>query len=394
MSLKTSPKKVVFYVQHLMGVGHVRRTVLLAQATQATGIDVTVVSGGFPNAILGNSGLNVVQLPPCKATDETFKDLQTENGSIADDVWRNKRRDMLIAAIDQIAPDMLLIEMFPFGRGMLAFELLPLLEHLTSLTRPPLIVSSVRDILVKKDPERQLRNVKRLNTYFDALLVHGDENFIKLDETFDHIGKLTPEIFYTGYVAPQHPFGTKSYTPSNEVIVSVGGGWAGIRTLRSALEARALSQNCGDHLWRLLVPPFVASEIKTELMANAPEGVIVEATRLDFLELMARATVSISLGGYNTLVDVLSTRTAAVIVPFVTDSETEQEHRTLALDKIGLVTHLDEKTLTPQSLADAVDKAAVSPPPKAPLDMNGAQTTAAWIRSKLVPLLREEALTG
>ena len=72
-------RRVFFYVQHLLGIGHLRRTATLARALDAAGLDVTVVSGGsaVPGLDIGNSRL--WQLPPVRAVDLFFKVLVDEN---------------------------------------------------------------------------------------------------------------------------------------------------------------------------------------------------------------------------------------------------------------------------------------------------------------------------
>ncbi|MDP1753535.1 MAG: glycosyl transferase, partial [Reyranella sp.] len=40
--------RVFFYVQHLLGIGHLRRAATLARTMAAGGFDVLLVSGGAP----------------------------------------------------------------------------------------------------------------------------------------------------------------------------------------------------------------------------------------------------------------------------------------------------------------------------------------------------------
>ena len=44
--------RAFIYVQHLLGIGHLKRAVILAQATVAAGLEVTLASGGLPVADL------------------------------------------------------------------------------------------------------------------------------------------------------------------------------------------------------------------------------------------------------------------------------------------------------------------------------------------------------
>ncbi|HUY14913.1 MAG TPA: hypothetical protein VMX16_14965 [Terriglobia bacterium] len=94
--------------------------------------------------------------------------------------------------------------MFPFGRKRFSFELLPLLQSARSCQPAALVVSSVRDVLVKKpDQAKHEDRVCRLvNDYYDLVLVHGDERLFGLEETFSRVPDLRCEIRYTGYVSP------------------------------------------------------------------------------------------------------------------------------------------------------------------------------------------------
>jgi predicted glycosyltransferase len=62
-------KRVLFYVQHLLGIGHLKRAATLARGLAADGLEVTLVSGGFPVPELDTGGARFVQLDPVRATD-------------------------------------------------------------------------------------------------------------------------------------------------------------------------------------------------------------------------------------------------------------------------------------------------------------------------------------
>ena len=70
-----------------------------------------------------------VQLPPCKAADSTFLALIDEHGRPVTESWKENRRARLLDVFDAVRPDVVMVEMFPFGRRALEFEILPLLER-------------------------------------------------------------------------------------------------------------------------------------------------------------------------------------------------------------------------------------------------------------------------
>ena len=117
------------------------------------------------------------------------------------------------------------------------------------------------------------------------------------------------------------------------------------------------------------------------LRARAPAGVIVERARPDFPSLVMDCALSISQGGYNTVMEVMNAGARAVVVPYAGGIETEQTLRATALEKRGAIHVVDEATLSPDTLAAAVESAMAAPAGNAAgLDTGGAERTAALIK--------------
>ena len=81
---------VLVYVQHLLGIGHLRRSLRISEALVREGLRVTLISGGEPNSSLAcTSAESIIQLPPVRALDAGFKMLVDELGRpINDEVER------------------------------------------------------------------------------------------------------------------------------------------------------------------------------------------------------------------------------------------------------------------------------------------------------------------
>ncbi len=372
--------RVMFYVQHLLGIGHVKRGAVVARAMIDAGLEVTMVLGGRPVAIADYGAASIIHLPSAIAKDETFRILLDENDAPIDDSWKEARKEKLFAAYHKIKPDVMLFELFPFGRRQFRFELLPLLEAVHGQAQRPRIVSSVRDVLVQKFKVKSNHEMIAMAAkYFDTILVHGDPSFITLDATFPLIESIAGRVRYTGYVADPGTGIEPTEDGRDEVIVSIGGGAMGEDLLRTALAARPLS-HLSDKVWRLLVGPNLGDTVLASLAAAAPAGVIVERARLDFPVLLRNCLLSISQGGYNTLMDTLQAGARTVIVPFAAAEESEQTFRTRHLVERGLVHMVETPDLSPERLAQAVDSAAASPAGVAEgIDFSGAETTAGII---------------
>jgi predicted glycosyltransferase len=375
--------RVLFHVQHLLGSGHLRRAAVIAAALARDGFDVALVSGGLPIPGLDCGGARLVQLPPARATDETFKTLVDAEGRPIDEAWRDARRDALLAWFAELRPDVIITELFPLGRRMLAFELIPLISAARQQDKRPLILASVRDVLAQKSDERKLYEmVERVRAWYDHVLVHGDPELLPLADSFPE-DRIADRVAYTGYVTNG---ATRTPPPGHgdgEVVVSVGGGAVGAPLLRAALAARLQSTE-GHRVWRLLVGANLPTSIRLELAAATSAGCIVEPARADFPGLLARCHVAVAQAGYNTVMDILNARARAVLVPFAGGQETEQSVRAAALARRGWAEVVAESALTPASLAAAVDRAAVMKRPEpGPLRCDGAAETVRLIRSWL-----------
>ena len=369
---------ILFYVQHLLGIGHVKRAVTLAHAMRDEGLEVVLVSGGEDVPVIDAGDVTFVQLPPVRAADKSFKVLLDEYGTPVDAAWRARRRDILLDLFQRTCPSVLVLELFPFGRRQLRFELIPLLDAARAARPRPAIVSSVRDILVEKaKPQRNDEMVALAKTYFDAVLVHGDAALIPFDATFPLAAELAGRLHYTGYVVDRAAVArATALAASGEVVVSAGGGAVSEDLLRCAVEARPLTA-LRDRTWRLLVGHNLPEARFEGLRADAPEGVIVERARPDFLSLLAASKLSISQGGYNTVTEILATGTRAVIVPYAGGEETEQTIRAGLLAERGLVRVVEERRLDPRRLAQAIADAEATTPPADPgVRLDGAEASA------------------
>lgn len=366
--------RLLLYVQSLLGVGHLARAALLARAFAAAGWEVDLVSGGMPVGEVSPGAARLIQLPPARSRDEAFSELVDEAGKAVDAAWRQARRERLLALFAERRRNVLILEMFPFGRRQMRFELLPLLAAARAADRPPLIVSSARDVVQsRRKPGRAAEALALLQEVFDLVLVHGDPRLVRFEESFPLAAELGARLRYTGYIAPpQVPRGRAGDPGWDEVVVSAGGGAVGAALLETALAARPLSK-LKARRWRLLAGRNLPQEALAALAAQAPPDVVVERARADFQRLLANCRVSISQAGYNTVMDIASADARAVLVPFVGLGETEQTLRAEKLAARGLVEVVPERQLTAARLAAAVDAAEVMPPPRfAALDMSGA----------------------
>ncbi|TVQ97808.1 MAG: hypothetical protein EA399_12295 [Desulfovibrionales bacterium] len=364
--------RVVFYSQHVLGMGHLFRSLEIATALAPHHVDL--ITGGEHVAVSLPPHVRHIPLPPL-CMDADFQTLQTSRSALTragvsqaaspsqsmDDVM-TRRRQRLLEHLREARPDLFLIELFPFGRKRFGFELLPVLE---ASRRGELgrcrTVCSVRDILVeKRDPAKyEARVVHQLNTLFDLVLVHADPYLVRLEETFASVDAIVPRIVYTGYVvAPvdaaqggrlRHSLGLASR--DEMIVASIGGGAVGRELLEAVLEASVLLQpDRPHHLW-VFTGPFLSEVEFTELFQQAAGRKRVHVHRFteNFGNWLSAADLSVSMAGYNTTMNLLAAKTFGLVWPY--GQNREQAMRAERLEHVGLLSVLRKDDLKPEQLA-------------------------------------------
>ena len=372
---------VVFWVQHLLGSGHLKRAALIASALAGRDVETVIASGGMPLGTLDTGGARLVQLPPVRAGDGSFTELVDDAGRPADETYMERRRRNLEDLVACLRPGLVVTETWPFGRRKLGAEVLALLEAARRVNPGTLVVSSVRDILQRSaKPERYASMRDLALAHCDHVMVHGSTGFVPLSETFPWTDALGSRLVHTGYVAAPPLADIDPGGPgADEILVSSGGGAVGQKLLETAAMARSRSRRASGRTWRLLTGEGALNAVR------ARPGLVVETNRRDFPLLLTRCAVSVSQGGYNTVIDLIRARARAVICPWSGDGETEQAERARHMQARGMAEVLAEDDLSAQSLAEAVDRAFdLDPPDAGIIGLDGAVTSARllemWMR--------------
>src|SRR3712207_1114067 len=140
--------RVLIAVTHLLGAGHLTRGAALARAFARGGHKTTLVSGGTPARLAGLDAVEFVQMPPVRTIGTDFKTLLDQNLNPVDDAYLVARKKLLLETLRAAEPDILIIELFPFGRRVLASEFVALIEAARASSPRPIVLCSIREILV------------------------------------------------------------------------------------------------------------------------------------------------------------------------------------------------------------------------------------------------------
>src|SRR5207244_4507123 len=198
---------VLFYCQHVLGGGHRWRSRALARALARRFRVVFLNGGAVPRGLPRPPGIEFVDLPPL-GFDVTGRLVSRDSRRSVERALR-ERRETILRTFHRLQPHAVVVELFPFGRKKFAEELLPLFEEVRALgAQRPLLVSSLRDILAtgRRDQARHDDRACMLaNRYLDAILVHADPRFARLEESFRPEQELRVPVHSQGFVISHTP---------------------------------------------------------------------------------------------------------------------------------------------------------------------------------------------
>ena len=340
---------VLVYVQHLRGIGHLRRiNHIIEKVLLISRAEITIVCGGKPfrNDIVPRKRVRIVRLPYVYSADQHASVLVTASGAPikSNHEFKAMRRQQLLNVLREREFDVVLIEMYPFGRRAFKFELKPFLNHLHSLSVRPAILCSVRDVLVHTNHPTKHDDIADVATeYFDRILVHSDPNVIPFSNTFTQYDRIRHMVSYTGFVTPSLPTTKTISNEMKKIVISCGSGLTGNVTkfFKFCLDGLDLVENderlkilclrgalCSDSdLKELndLAKTYHRHDIETKrhvLNGLIESGLFPNQTRM-----------SISMGGYNTTLESIKCGIPTILIPFHTDKDHEQLERAQILHR-------------------------------------------------------------
>jgi predicted glycosyltransferase len=381
--------KIVFYCQHVLGVGHLFRALEICKALKRH--DVLLVTGGPQIDAKIPSHVEVINLPGLQM-DPEFKGLFSLDRTLSLDQIKGLRQKKLCAIIEKEKPNIFFLELYPFGRKAFRFELDPALQTVRS--NPHFhcgVISSVRDILVEKESQakHEGRVLETLNNFFDAVLVHSDPKLITLNETFFRYDDIKIPVVHTGYIAQKPRAGSRSRIRRQlgigeedlMIVASAGGGNVGKPILESAIQAyRRLKMKTPPYLYVFAGPYMAESDFAYLKALGRSQRVQIAKFTSDFLSFLAAADLSISMAGYNTTMNILATGVSALVWPFAANRE--QRRRAQRLADRGALKLIDNQDLNPDNLAAIIGQTLTrSDSRKIDIDLNGAAHTVQWLES-------------
>jgi predicted glycosyltransferase len=395
--------RIALYSHDTQGLGHLRRNLLLASVFHRMPCEPVIL------LCSGARELGAFAIPPtvdCLTLPAIGKDILGQYGPRRLNLPLNDvvdiRRRVLDAALCAFEPDVLIVDKAP--RGLMG-ELDPVLQTLRGRCR---IILGMREVLddpctVQREWQQE-RCDEVIDECYDRVWVYGDQRVFDPVSEYGFGSQLAAKARYTGYLNPREAFmpgedpgvaniPETAMPPEPTVLCAVGGGQDGAPLARAFLESQLPAGHSGVLVTGPQMPPAARAEFRQR--ASHRPGMHVFEFITDCGRLINHAARVITMGGYNTVCELLSNAKPGLIVPRVFP-RTEQLIRASRLRDLGLVDMLHPEHLTPEALSAWL--AGPGPHPLQPndtrLDMRGVSRLPNLLWEAIAPAAREVAVAS
>jgi predicted glycosyltransferase len=381
-------RRVLLYSHDTYGLGHLRRNLAIADHLLARHAQLQVVlmtGSSVAERFTTPARLKVVQLPPViKVGDEDYR---SRDPRWSTDLVRRSRSAIMTDTARRFRPDVFLVDHAPQG---LKKELLPVFDVVRATSPHTRIVLGLRDVIdtpaVVRAHWSQAGVYETLERVVDRILVYGSAELYDATSLYGLSDAVASKVTYCGYVSRRDYVATSPATDGDDVVLGIaGGGGDGAEVLAATLTASAaLGRRCV-----VMTGPLMSDADRRALeqqVATHPDATIVEFVA-DPSEMMRRARVVVSMGGYNSLCELVALHAATIVVPRIAPRR-EQAIRANIFAQLGVVSVVapgeDLATRLRETLRRVLEEDRVRPP--STLDLAGLVRVEA--------ALHEEARAG
>lgn len=370
--------RIALYSHDTMGLGHIRRNLLIAQALTAPPTDASVlmITGiRQAGAFAAPPGVDFLTLPAY------YKDsggaYQSRSLALSAAALAQLRSETIRAALTNFAPDVFIVDNVPKGA---LNELVPALDELGRHGRTRCILG-LRDVIdepaIVQSQWLQRKNFDAVRDYYDAVWVYGDPAVYDTGSEYDFSTELLGKMRYTGYLDPRRP-GQARGAPGDPddlkpndgayVLCVVGGGQDGAELARAFSAAKRPPGTRG----LIITGPFMPDSERRWLAQRATEGAGLTVLGFvpDPMPYMVKAQSVVAMGGYNTVSEILSMRKRALLVPRCTPRK-EQLIRAERLKALGHIDYICAEALTDAGISDWISAPAPTHANRTAIDFKG-----------------------
>ena len=369
---RNSTYNILMYSHDTYGLGHIRRTMAIASHLLGPRINILILTGSpiagrfsFPEQI------DFVRIPGMiKKTNDEYLPLSIKiNVRHALDI----RKNIITATAKTFQPHLFLVDKEPLG---LKKEVLPTLQWLRRCRPDTRSILGLRDIMddaesVKKD-WREKRVYQHLENLYSEIWIYGIQDFYDPIQEYEISEAISRKMHFTGYIPRKIPgqdavrhvkkeLGLKN--GERLVVVTTGGGGDGYTVMDTYLKALE-NDTAGPSFKSVLITgPFMPKQQRRDVFKRARRlGVRTYHFYRQMEKIFAAADVVVSMGGYNTLCEILNQRTLSLVIPRETPRK-EQIIRARAFHRQNLVDYIPWDHFSPGLLHEKLIALLQNPGP-------------------------------
>lgn len=362
---------ILMYSHDTYGLGHLRRTMAIAEHLRHRGVNILILTG---SPLAGRyeipEGIDYVRIPGMiKKTNEEYLPLSIKINSRH---ALNIRRNIIVATAKAFQPHLFIVDKAPMG---LRREVIPTLKWLKRRQPRTRTILGLRDIMddapstIKEWREKGVYEV--LDQYYSEIWVYGNQDLYDPVTEYEIPDNISRKMIFTGYIPRRVP-SLHAMTPIRReerlspaeklVVVTTGGGGDGYPLMDAYL--RMLEEGGGpEHRVIFVTGPFMPRP-ERELVAR--RAAKVKARFYHFYRrmetLMGLADAIVTMGGYNTTCEIISQGKPSLVVPREVP-RLEQRIRAEALGRKGLIEFLPWDKLSPAGIREKLTRLLAEPKP-------------------------------
>jgi predicted glycosyltransferase len=369
---RRSTFNILMYSHDTYGLGHIRRTMAIAAQLRQPHINILILTG---SPIVGRfrvpEQIDFVRIPGMiKLTNAEYRPL-----SIKIDARHalEIRKNIITATAKTFRPQLFIVDKEPLG---LKREVLPTLRWLRHQQPETRTILGLRDVMdqaevVRKDwAERGV--YKALKELYSEIWVYGHQHFYDPVSEYAIPETIRDKIHFTGYIPRkittpretdrirrEHQVGPKDKL----VVVTTGGGGDGYALMDKFLTMIEQNRLGSNFKSAMVTGPFMPKKQRQALHSRARRrGIRFFYFYRKMEKLLAAADLVVSMGGYNTLCEILSQKRLTLVIPRETPRR-EQLIRAQAFHRQNLVDYIPWSQLKPQNLGERITRLLSDPEP-------------------------------
>ena len=360
--INSSPAyNILMYSHDTYGLGHIRRTMAIAHHLRDRNTNILILTGSpLAGRFSFPSQVDFVRIPGMiKKTNDEYRSLSIR---IDDEQALSIRTNIILATAQAFKPDLFIVDKEPLG---LKREVLPTLQWLKTSEPNTKIILGLRDIL--DDPEVIKQDWRDKNVYshlvelYDEIWIYGDKKIYDPVELYEIPKQMHDKVVFTGYIPRIKKSGSirekirrqfRIMPDDKFVLVTTGGGGDGFEVLEHYISMHDYFPGSLPFKTVMITGPFMPKKKRQKIRKRAKQyGIKTLPFHPRLEELMQAADMIISMGGYNTVCEILTQKTPALIIPREAPRK-EQLIRAQCLKSRNLVDFIPWNEVTPQLLRE------------------------------------------